>query len=209
MPLELRLSETVQPQVADGGPELMKHLSTSLTNFKHRSSPTVALTGHSPFFLDNLLMFQNWSCCIQRYGIWSRKSMRTEIVFGSQILGKPWAKRREKWEKEEDIEGFWAARGSASGYSLFWPGYLLVLIFSGLCYDASHLAVCAGWRDSNSGRAAAWVAVDRWWGRSSVLSSLCFPSIIFFPHPHPDSLGGGRESYLDLNMLKEQIKFAL
>ena len=59
MPLELGLSETVQPQVADGDPELMKHLNTSLTNFKDRSSPTVALTGHSPLLLDNLLMFQN------------------------------------------------------------------------------------------------------------------------------------------------------
>lgn len=59
MPLELGLSETVQRQVADGGPELTKHLSTSLTNFKHRSSSTVALIGHSPLLLGNLLMFQN------------------------------------------------------------------------------------------------------------------------------------------------------
>lgn len=59
MPPELGLSETVQPQVADGGPELMKHLSTTLTNFKDRSSPVIALTGHSPLLLDNLLMFQN------------------------------------------------------------------------------------------------------------------------------------------------------
>lgn len=59
MPLELGLSETVEPQEAEGGPELTKHLSTSVTNFKKSSSPTLALTGHSPLLLDNLLIFQN------------------------------------------------------------------------------------------------------------------------------------------------------
>lgn len=56
MPLEMGLSETVQPQVADGS---SKHLSTSLTNYKHRSTPAVAPTGHYPLLLHNLLMFQN------------------------------------------------------------------------------------------------------------------------------------------------------
>jgi len=77
MSLQLRLSETVQPQVADGGHELMQHFSTSLTDYKYRISPTVALTGRSPPLLHNLFMFQNWSCCIQRYRTWSRKSMHT------------------------------------------------------------------------------------------------------------------------------------
>ena len=194
MPLELGLSETVQPQVADGDPELMKHLNTSLTNFKDRSSPTVALTGHSPLLLDNLLMFQNWSRCIQRYGIWSRKSMRTEIIFGSPILRKSWVERTEKWEKkEEDIEGFQAARGSASRYSFFWPGYLLVLIFSGLCARCKSFGCLrrVEKRQTVNGRAAARVQVDRWQGRSSILSSLYFPPIIFFPFPPSNSFGGG------------------
>lgn len=52
---------------------------------------------------------------------------------------------KEKWEKkEEDIEGFQAARGSASGYSSFRPGCLLVLIFSGLCSPCKPLG-CLRW----------------------------------------------------------------
>lgn len=202
MPLELGLSETVQHQVAGRGPELTKHLSTSSTDIKHRSSSTVALIGHSPLLLGNLLMFQNWWCCIQRHGIWSRKSTRTEIIFGSQILGKSGVERREKWEeKEEDIEGFRAIKGSASGYSLFWPGCLLVLIFSGLCSRCKSFG-CLRWverRQPVNGRAAAQVQADRWRGCSSTLSSLYFPPILFFPPPHPILLsGGGRATWTSM-----------
>lgn len=192
---ELGLSKTVKPHSADGDLELMKHLSTCLTNFGDRSCLTVGTTGYSPVLLDNPLMSQNWSWCTQKYRTWSRKSICTEWF----LAAKFWAnlecsEGRKEGGEAEDIESFKAARGSSSRHSLFWPGYLSVLIFRALGLLQNSFA-CLRWvgrAQPVSGRAAAQLQAHRWHGCSSNLSSLAFSPMIFFPF----QWGEGRAAWI-------------
>lgn len=192
---ELGLSKTVQPHMADGGLELMKHLSTCLTSFAGRSCLIVGTTGYSPVLLDNPLMPQNWSWCTQKYRTWLRKSICTEWFLAPKFWANPECSEGRKDGREaEVIESFKAARGSSSRHSLFWPCYLSVIIFRalGLLHNSF---VCLHWvgrAQTVSSRAAAQLQAHRWRGRSSNLSSPAFHPVIFFPF----QWGEGRAAWI-------------
>lgn len=181
----------------DNGSELIKHLSKSLTNFKHSSTTTATRNGHSPLFLDNLSMFQNWLCCRRR--IWSRKSTCTEM-FGSQIV-----KVSEENELRERIRKvFKQLKNLPQGR--FW-------LFSSTSLQLFMFTIQVIWLFALSGETATcqWQSSCTTPSRQMVRMQLnsfrpLFPSyhlILSNPPLSPSSFGRGKEIYLDFRVLKE------